>query len=599
MQKKILLTLSTLLMCSGLTFGLAGCQGGEETTSEQNIYTVDTDHKDEYQMDGEGGVGEYLLDFALGSVKTKIEGFVGSAVIDSATWVLKGIGTQMGFEFSNDENYNKIIAQRLVQVDEKIDNLDGKIDWLTESFSDSKYLTYYNNFMTEYRNLNDRINDLWRGFSNIEKEIKDPDSSFTKLELKKMIGQLNASIRNNEKGLSKLHTETNSLANNFIGSSTNTTALNKYSIINIVERFVNKSSPFLENRYFNFNEILAEPLSVLYQAANLTEIGYLYEMSEGGVKSVKYSKDNSIISYVADVNGQDVEYLNCKENDRANFNAKHEDIIKGHEEQYNAIPCKLMANYNVELYQLDDRVKDAKNKYDAVAKLINEFKQDRYGSRSEEINQLYYEDGAIQKTNRFVRSINPSDFMVLHQYHPGQIIVDFRKFGSIKKGEFLKYAKTIERSALQEDENGSAKSLTFRELYEKEGYVFPTNTDTSLLLLGAENNHDITIQNNLMYNPQYMNFFDLMCLDLNSNVAAFNKNPSFVRVTYGLYRHKGQKGWDAIELINNSVANIDSAPRSSHERLRYWTRKPTTYLTIDGLSVNPLNYGTTVPHFEF
>lgn len=596
-KRAITLILAVLMSLSSLTF-LSACSNEDEKPEDESF----TLEPDSYNMaDDEDSFLDKVLETAISGIGNGISSGVSGVVSDVATWAAEGIIKSMGFSYYGEDSYKQEVLNRMQNIESAIVSLEGKIDWLTASYSDNQYLNQYQSFVTAYNELASEASVPYSLLMTVERNIEEG----TEKDLNSDLDAICAAVQGVSSTRSKLDTMVTSFGFSFIGSSTSVNKLQKYSIFNIAERFVASQTPYLENQSAKFDEIIADPYSTYYIGVSLVILDYSRRLNDCGVTEYWLDQDGNMIAYrVADGNSV---YLNCLSSQKAGFVKMYDAIIA--DVDLNAAEAKTLNNYNSTAFMIAGYLANITKQYNTINQLYTDFVS-RYSSTAEDGSLTLTSLGLKQTTT--VKSLAPADFMQTNGNC--EFAVKYDTFGNISKSDFINFAKTIEPYATATDANGKAKYLTFREFFEREGFRFPQNNSSSYLILGAE---DGKADYDDLYNNgwAYKNCVAICCVDLNMTVHDFVQNESFTRVYYMLWIYKRDVGgtcgskyeydWYVAET-NNSGTGIDVARNKKYAialNSRDWKNgsgvnsRPFTFYTIFGLSNHPKTGTTYDPSF--
>lgn len=527
-----------------------------------------------------------MLDSALSSAKSFAVGKLKSFAIEKSIWAAKGILKSMGYEITEEKSFNDILLERLDDIKSEIVNLEGKIDWLTSSYSDSQYLTKYNEFIEEYRRVTSDVKVVYESLQVVEENIK----AGSEKNLDADLNSLCSKIQGTSISRSDFDTQMTNLGNYFIGSTTSTEKLQTYSILNIAERFVCSQTPYKENRYEQIKEILADSITTYFISYVLVTMNYGRMLNSLGIKEIWMNSDYNVVAYTTAESS--TIYLNCLEAQKDTFVQAYKGMIDGNLENAEAMTIN---NYNSNSILIAGYLSNVTKQYNAVAKLYYNFIS-KY--ETTETSHLTLSSSS-QYTDRTVKTLAPANFLSTNA--KGEVLVDYSKFGNISRSDFVAYAKTIEPYANVAESNGAKKSLTFKEYFVREGYKFPTNNASSVLVLGAAGGYKDYVTKNNGWGT--FNDIAIYCVDLNQKISDFVKNNTFVIKHYGLYKsyknNTCSKDDETWYVYQGKEETVDSHAYYMEMKAKTlggsWTDRggfpsaPTTYYTIIGLSTHPRN----------
>lgn len=586
MRKRVISFIIMLAVtASGILMYGCGSKQDDETSDD---FVLEADSYD--MADQEESLYDKLLSTALSGIGSGISNGISGVVSDISTWAAEGIIKSMGFSYYGENSYKQEVLGRLQNIESGIVSLENKVDWLTSTYSDHQYLATYQDFVKDYKKISTTVAVPYSLLLTSEENIKEGTEKNINSDLEAICSEIEGVSTTR----SKLDEEVTDFGNYFIGSATSVSKLQTYSIFNIAERFVSTQTPYIENQYRKYTEIIADPYSTYYIAVSLVVLDYTKTLNEYGITKYWLDEEGNMIAYR--VSEGDKVYINCRASQKSAFADKYNSLIT--DVDLNECEAQTINNYNAKAYMTAGYLANITKQYNAINKLFTEFIQ-KYTTSAE--NNYVNLTALGQKASLTVKTLAPSDF--IEDDGNGKFGIKYGKFGNISKKDFIAYAKEIESYAVESNSDGSKKNLTFREFFEREGFKFPKNNQSSYLLLGAEKGKsDYSDWYNNGY--KYENCIAVCTVDLNMKISDFVKNQTFSKVYYAKYVDKinvnsncgpkyGEKQYVMESLSEGSGRDFvrgmkiaDGLNKSWKTDGGAWT-SPVIYYTIDGLSSSP------------
>lgn len=593
MKKGICLLLSAVTLASAAC-GLSACS--QDEPEEGTVVEIEDDSYDMAASDE--GLGDKIVNLALSGIGSGISGGVSSVVSSVGSWAAEGIIKALGFQYYGDESFKEEVLSSLGEIKSEIISLEGKIDWLTSGFSDTKYLDQYSKFVDTYQSISKEINVLYKSLSLIEKNIEANEAD----NLDKNLADLCAEIKGSGSVRSDLDVELTKFGNYFMGSETSVDQLQQYSIFRIAERFVCSQTPYQENIYSKMQELVSQPYSAYYVGYSLVTLAYTYELGLYGVNEIWLDGNGDLIGYQMQDQAENQAYLNCTSIGEQAFRETYQNQIAGTILENATAQSVLNATYNGEsvggkLNLIIGYLSQITEQYNSNSKLYQEF----IGKYA--VNQ---EEGKLtlaalnQKAEKKISTVWARDILSVNKIgSDGTIKINFDAFGNISMADFENFAQTILPYTHVQNSDGSKKDLTFREFFRREGFEFPSNNSSNYLILGAEigvKDYDDYWNNG----RKYCNAIAVVSVNLDMTVSDFVKNKNYVRIYYVMYCSKknvssscGPKFEESWSLTEGTIQNsnhVNTIMFSTND-LSTWTNtnyvKPVQYFTIKGLSALP------------
>ena len=591
-------------MTASLCLGMTACKDDEEEDLTQAIVI----EEDSYDMFDVAGIANKIM----GAVTSGITSGLTSAASSVGIWAAEGILNSLGFNYYGDNTFKQEVLDRLDKIEGTLEEIDGKLDSVLESLSDSRYETQYNEFYTSYQNMIDKISTPYMLLMEAEANIEH-DPNYSADNLNATVAIIANEVHGGTTGMlsSDLATQLLSFGHYFLGAETSVSSLGTYSLFNIAKRYVEAARAYQENRYELMEEFVAEPFSIYYTAFSLVMLDYTYRMgsvAENGsyIESYLLGDDGSVIAYTAapEEGGEGTRYLNCLPGGESVFASLHAEELAGTD--YAAVTTgQSLGAQHPQASMLAGYQQQAIAQCKQIAKLYTDFMA-QYETEGEDTLTIKNNSGDASAVNKFsfdqhakrqVRTVWGKDVLNVSSIgSSGDLSVKYGAFGDITKVNFETYAKSILPYAVGAD----GSDLTFRQFLEQEGFKFPTNNSSSYLLLGAKQglgNKDDWYNNGY----KWQNCVARVYVDLNMKVKDFVNSPAYGEEYYMLWAGKksvssscGPKFEEVWYLAESSSSTKtpnyrnfmtqDASGWATSDKYNY--NNPAKFYTIDGLSAS-------------
>ncbi len=601
-MKKIICILLCCAMCMPLALCLTSCSKDPEEIGEP-IYI----EEDAYSMAAEGeDVSGKILSSALSligkGVSSGISSGVSSVATSVANWAVKGILKSLGFDYSNDNDFNKTVLNKLDGLESSMKDISKQLDALSDSVADSSRKESYNAFLKKYNELNGMIYANYSNLIDLEDAIVAKKQN---IKVEEGIRKISNSI-NSSSTRSELDKELANFAYLIVGNSNSIEALSNDNIFETVYMFSSKESVYLENRRASFESAIVEPFNTYKAGVELATLNYTVLLEDYGIEKMWYapavddgklSKTSiTIIAYKY----EGTVYINMTNTAYEQYHALYADIFK--DASLKDAEVQAMSLADTDAGAISKNLTAMLSKYNQIVALYDQFMESKKlntvdinsSNRTWAGNNSFKQTAAATVTTVWAKDI----LSVSEISGSGDISVNYGAFGNISKADFIAFATGID-NVLDND------NLTFKQFFINEGFNFPINNETSYLILGAEKGFkDYSDYYNNGY--KYQNCVAICCVDLNTKIADFVKNNNFVKVYYTMYCTKKRQNsntcvpnveefWTLAEGTGDGKTNYVRSITYITQNLSTWSayrstynyNKPIKYYSISGLSSSP------------
>ena len=598
-KSALLFTLSTLTL---LTTGLTSCS---DISSSNDSIPVAVE-PDSYDMDGGlASIGSKLLDFALSAVSSGIESGVSSVVSPIVSSVIGNILDKIGFSYVSEEQFMQNVLDSLSNINAELEDINKKLDRLSSSFENENYRNIYTNFYSTYTELADFIDGPYKLLMDLEKDIEDKNATNIESQIDDLLIEINPS------GLaaSEIYTSLTNLAHCIVGDQTSIASLARDNIFEIVYRFAKLQNVYKENQLALFTDAIAAPFTAYSSGLKLASLDFSMKLDDFGIDQIYFApaidsqtKELSdtavtVIGYQYTSDGVSTVYRNCHNNssDKETYEKYYGDLIKD-TTLVEAEPL-MINNISGNAYLIANNFSNMLSDYNQICELYDDFITtnglDKVTIDSSK-RTLNAGGSYTQTADKTIKTVWAKDILSVSEISDnGDISIKYDSFGNITKEDFNKFVDDI-YNVLQDDD------LTFKQFLSNEGFLFPTNNQSSYLILGAEKglgNYDDYYNNG----RKFKNCVAVTCVDINMKISEFVKSHNYNKVYYSLYceKHsvnsncgpKFEERWYLFEGIGNSASDYIRNITYGTQDLTNWNasihNSPIRYYSITDLSNNP------------